>query len=98
MFGSGGAVRLKMATVLTEGEIQAKLVEKLQATHVEVTDFSDGCGYKFNVVIVSPLFEGKQLLERHRMVNNTLGEEMKTIHALTQKTYTPDQWDKIKQQ
>jgi stress-induced morphogen len=32
----------------------------------EVTDESDGCGAKFNFVIVSEQFEGKSLLARQR--------------------------------
>lgn len=60
----------------------------------QVVDESDGCGGKFNVVIVSSEFEGKSLLQRHRLVNTTLAEELKTIHAFSQKNYTPEQWAK----
>lgn len=35
----------------------------------EVVDESDGCGAKFSVTIVSSLFEGKPLLQRHRYYN-----------------------------
>jgi len=31
------------------------------------------------------------------MVNNALAEEMKSIHALTQKTLTPEQWQQQQQ-
>ncbi len=37
-------------------------------------------------------FEGKPLLQRHRLVNSVLEEELKTIHAFSQKTLTPEQW------
>lgn len=57
-----------------------------------VVDESDGCGGKFNAVIVSPQFEGKSILQRHRLVNAALADELKTIHAFSQKTFTPDQW------
>jgi len=51
------------------------------------------CGASFVVEIVSEQFEGKRLLERHRMVNAALEEEMKEIHALSiKKTVTPEQW------
>nr|KAJ0221136.1 hypothetical protein LSAT_V11C200073960 [Lactuca sativa] len=64
----------------------------------EVIDTSGGCGASFQVEIVSEEFEGKRLLERHRMVNGALVEEMKDIHALSiTKALTPDQWN-IKQQ
>lgn len=55
---------------------------------------SDGCGAKFKVLIVSSKFEGKPLLARHRMVNELLQEEMKSIHAFTMNTLTPEQYDK----
>lgn len=76
----------------TEEYLKQKLTEKLEASHVEVTDESDGCGGKFSAVIVSSQFQGKALLQRHRLVNAALAEELKTIHAFSQKTYTPEQW------
>ncbi|XP_050089587.1 bolA-like protein 2 [Anopheles aquasalis] len=78
----------------TEEYIRQKLTERLEATHVEVFDESDGCGGKFRAVVVSPQFQGKALLQRHRLVNAALAEELKTIHAFSQKTYTPEQWAK----
>ncbi|GAB6028673.1 hypothetical protein CHUAL_004499 [Chamberlinius hualienensis] len=80
----------------SEDHVRNKLSKELEPSHLEVEDFSDGCGAKFNVLIVSSKFEGKSLLDRQRMVNAVLEEEMKTIHALTQKTYTTEQWEKMK--
>uniref|UniRef100_A0A6M2E0C9 Putative bola bacterial stress-induced morphogen-related protein n=1 Tax=Amblyomma tuberculatum TaxID=48802 RepID=A0A6M2E0C9_9ACAR len=77
--------------VYTKEYLQEKLEKELEA-HVDIEDISDGCGAKFNAVIVSPKFEGKGLLERHRMVNTILSEELKVIHAFSQKTWTPEQW------
>lgn len=45
---------------------------------------SGGCGQNFEVIIVSPLFEGKSTLARHRLVNHKLQEVIKDIHAFTQ--------------
>jgi len=72
--------------------IEKKLLSALDATHVAVKDDSDGCGAKFSCVVVSGQFEGRPLLQRHRLVNAALAEELKTIHAFSQKTYTPQQW------
>lgn len=70
-----------------------KIKKELEAEHVDVEDLSNcGCGMKFDAVIVSPKFEGKPLLQRQRLVNQTLAEEMKQIHAFTMKTFTPSQW------
>lgn len=76
--------------------IKNKLTEKLAASHVEVVDDSDGCGAKFVVLIVSSSFAGKPLLQRHRLVNSVLEEELKEIHAFSQKTLTPEEWEKQK--
>merc|ERR1712059_285 len=72
--------------------IREKLQVGLNSDHVEVKDQSDGCGGKFEAIIVSTKFEGVGLLARHRMVNAVLEEELKTIHAFSQKTFTPGQW------
>ncbi len=50
----------------------------------------DGDGHHFEALIVSPEFEGKNTMTRHRMVYATLGEKMgNEIHALSMKTLTP---------
>ncbi|XP_034946560.1 bolA-like protein 2 [Chelonus insularis] len=72
--------------------IQDKLTKELDLEHIEVVDQSDGCGNKFAVLIVSKEFEGKTLLQRHRLVNSILKEELKEIHAFSQSTLTPEQW------
>ncbi|XP_020297985.1 bolA-like protein 2 isoform X3 [Pseudomyrmex gracilis] len=77
-----------------EEYIKNKITEGLKASHVEVIDQSDGCGSKFSVVIVSNLFEGKPLLQRHRLVYGIFEEELKTIHAISLTTLTPEQWKK----
>ena len=37
-----------------------------------------------------------RLLERHRLVNDTLAELMPQIHAFSMKTWTPEQYEKKK--
>jgi acid stress-induced BolA-like protein IbaG/YrbA len=56
----------------------------------------DGDGTHFEAIVVSSEFEGKGLLQRHQMVYKALGEFMKDIHALSLKTYTPDQWKLVR--
>lgn len=44
-------------------------------------------------VVVSPAFEGKSLVDQHKLVYDALGEHMTTdVHALEVKTYTPEQY------
>ncbi|XP_046449820.1 bolA-like protein 2 isoform X3 [Daphnia pulex] len=82
---------------LTEA-LRLKLQTTLETVHCEVEDLSDGCGAKISVIVVSKQFEGKPLLQRHRLVNSVLEEELKSIHAFSQKTLTPEQWEKLKNQ
>lgn len=54
--------------MVTAEQVQAALQEHLQASDVVVIDNSGGCGTAFEVAVVTSQFEGKRLLERHRMV------------------------------
>jgi BolA family transcriptional regulator, general stress-responsive regulator len=59
--------------------------------HVGHAGAKDGGGH-YQLVIVSPLFAGKALQSRHRMVYEALGPLMhKEIHALAIKAYAPDE-------
>uniref|UniRef100_A0A6N2M9G8 BolA-like protein n=1 Tax=Salix viminalis TaxID=40686 RepID=A0A6N2M9G8_SALVM len=78
---------------VTKEQVESTLKSKLSPSHLEVIDTSGGCGASFAIEIVSEQFEGKRLLERHRLVNAALEEEMKEIHALSiKKAVTPAQW------
>lgn len=47
----------------------------------------------FAAVVVSPAFEGKNLVQQHQLVYDALGDRMTTdIHALEIKTYTPEEY------
>ncbi len=51
-----------------------------------------GGGGHFQLIIVSPLFDGKSAQARHRMIHAALGELLeREIHALTLKAYPPDE-------
>jgi BolA family transcriptional regulator, general stress-responsive regulator len=44
----------------------------------------------FRINIVSPAFEGKSRIERHRMINSTLAAELAgSVHALAIKAQAP---------
>ncbi|XP_034413052.1 bolA-like protein 2 [Cyclopterus lumpus] len=84
---------------ITADHIRDKLIKELAAVLVDVEDTSSNrCAASYKVLVVSTQFEGKPLLQRHRMVNTCLAEELKEIHAFEQKTLTPEQWEKQKSQ
>ena len=54
---------------ITVQQVEALLVERLGCEHVVCEDISGGCGQSFDLVeVVTPAFEGKNRLKRHRLV------------------------------
>ena len=82
-----------------QNSIEQKLANGLQILHLEVVNESGqhnvapGSESHFKVVVVSPDFEGKNLVAQHRVVYKLLGDELKgQIHALALHTYTERGW------
>jgi len=82
-----------------QNTIEKKLSNDFQPLHLEVINESSnhnvpaGSESHFKVVVVSPIFSGKNLLGRHRLINATLAEELNgVIHALAIHTYTEEEW------
>jgi stress-induced morphogen len=82
--------------MITPEEIKTTLEKAFPGSTVEPRDLTGG-GDHWQVIIVSPAFEGKALLEQHRLVNEVLKAEIgdQRIHALALKTFTPAQWEKL---
>ncbi|MGE0682287.1 MAG: BolA family protein [Candidatus Binatia bacterium] len=89
----------------TKEKIETILRHTLTATEVVVEDESaqhaghagaaSGGGH-YRVMVVSPLFEGKNPVARHRMVYAALAAEMqREIHALALTTLTPSQQSSV---
>ena len=83
-------------------KIQASIEQKLLALepkHLEVINESgmhnvaEGSETHFKVTVVTDQFEGNMLIQRHRLVNSLLSEELEgEVHALSLHTKTPDEW------
>ena len=79
-------IREKLTVALSPDQLDIIDESHLHAGHPGARS---GGGH-FNVTIVSNAFEGVNLLARHRMVYDALGDAMKTdIHALSIKANTP---------
>ena len=75
--------------MVTPEQIKGWIEQGLSCEHVAV----EGDGHHFDAIIVSAAFEGKRMLECHRLVYDALGDRMRSeIHALSMKTYTPDNY------
>lgn len=82
-----------------ERTIRTKLSSTLQPDHLEVHNESHmhavppGSESHFRVLVVSSRFEGLPLIQRHRLVNEALKEELSgCVHALAIQAKTPEQW------
>ena len=80
-------------------QITARLDSRFELEHLEVINESgnhnvpSGSHTHFKVILVAPEFEGLRLLQRHRLVHQTLSEQLAGgVHALAVHTYTGTEW------
>ena len=92
MTGDSGAstVRERIEAILRERFAPLRLeIRDDSARHAGHAGAAAGGGH-FEVTIVSATFEGKPLLDRHRMVNDALRDMIgREIHALGLRTLAP---------
>ncbi len=78
--------------MITPEMVKSWIEEGLSGASAQV----EGDGRHFAAVVISENFDGVSMVEQHRMVYAGLGDKMdETIHALSLRTYTPDQWEKM---
>lgn len=79
--------------------VTERLRKAIPEAEVEVVDLT-GTDDHLEARVVSPAFEGKSPVERHRMVYAPVRDwiEDDTVHALAVKAWTPDQYTKMKEE
>lgn len=89
----------EQTAMLIHTSIEQKLLSAFDPVFLDVIDESHmhsvapGAESHFKVVIVTPIFYGMRLLQRHRAVNAIVATELaEKIHALALHTYTPSEW------
>ena len=71
--------------------IIARIRESLPDADVQLRDLT-GTEDHWHATVISTAFQGKSLIERHRLVMGALAAEMKgPIHALTLDVKSPDE-------
>lgn len=76
--------------MVTPESIQQGIAAGMATSHLIVV----GDGQHFEAVVVSEEFAGKSRVQRHQRVYQTLGDRMREeIHALSIKTFTPQEWE-----
>jgi len=85
--------------MIVQNTIQEKLDQRFQTDYLQVENESHNHSVPpnsethFKVTLVCEEFEGLRLIQRHRLVNELLAEELSgPVHALAMHTYTPAQW------
>jgi acid stress-induced BolA-like protein IbaG/YrbA len=77
--------------VLTAQQLEAYITQHLSCEYIQALGDD---GTHFEAVIVSAAFIGKNMVQQHQLVYAALGDRMRAeIHALSMKTYTPEQWN-----
>jgi len=72
--------------LITEEEVKRLIEAGIDDARVTVRDMT-GTMDHFDVEVVSPAFEGKSILEQHKMVHAAVGQHLTTtIHAMQIKT------------
>lgn len=75
---------------VTPESIRLNIAQGMPTLHLTVV----GDGQHFEAVVVSDAFAGKSRVQRHQLVYRTLGDRMRAeIHALSMKTFTPQEWE-----
>ncbi|HJP09674.1 MAG TPA: BolA family protein [Arenicellales bacterium] len=81
-------IRQRLSVHLDPESVEIEDQSHLHAGHAGA---ASGGGH-FEVVVVAQNFSGLNMLARHRLVYDALGEAMRNeIHALSIKAYTPDE-------
>lgn len=79
--------------MITAQELKNYIAQGLPCDHVVVQGED---GQHFEAVIVSPQFVGKNMVQQHQLVYQTLGDKMRAeIHALSMRTFTPEAWARV---
>lgn len=88
------AIREKLMKAFSPTDLTVVNESHLHAGHAG----SPGTGEShFAVLVASAAFAGKSRVERHRMVNAALAEELSgRIHALSIRAMTPDEYARTK--
>ena len=80
---------------MTPDQLKAKIETLAPGTQADVMDLT-GTQDHYQALVVSTAFEGKMMIEQHKMVLDLFKMEIDSneVHALTLKTFTPAQYKK----
>ena len=82
-----------LSPMIPANQVEQLIKAKLPDAQVSVQDLT-GTQDHYQATIVSPSFEGLNLIKQHQLVYGSVNAAMASgdLHALTLKTFTPDEW------
>ncbi len=89
-------MRYNAGHMIEATEIENAILDTLDGATIELKN-PRGDGLHFDAIVIAAQFAGKSLIEQQRLVMGSLTELFgSSLHAMSLKTYTPDEWEKIK--
>ena len=84
-------------------KMEEVITQKLKAGIADISTLivredKAACNGSYVIVVVAESFSGVGPLDRARLVNGLLAEEIKKMHAVTVKCWTAAQWEKNRAQ
>ena len=78
------------STVITKSEAEELILKDYPNAEIQI----DGEGCDLTITVISGIFVGQTMIQQHQGVMATLSEPFASgrLHAVTLKTYTPEQW------
>ena len=82
------------STVITHSEVENLILKDYPNAEIQI----DGEGCDLSISVVNAMFAGQTMVKQHQGVMATLSEPLASgrLHAVTLKTYTPEQWLALK--
>ncbi len=76
-----------------------KIKQLIEAGLPQTEAFVEGDGAHFTAIVISPSFAGKSRIQKQQLVYDTVRAQLLdgTLHALSLKTFTPDEWEALDQ-
>jgi len=79
-------------------DIKIKIENAIPGATAHVLDPMND-GQHLQAIVISPAFDGLSLIKQHQLVMAPLKDDFESyVHALGLKTFTPEKWDKVKDQ
>jgi len=92
-----GALSIQTHNRIVDPMQPEEIKRLIEAGLADSEAFVEGDGAHFTAIVISPQFVDKSRIQKQQFVNDTVKKQLMdgSLHALSIKTYTPDEWEKF---